>query len=273
LHSSRRRTIREFALPNCSSTSVIADLAQQSTRMNYPSIDSARPPLPPHLSIEHANQRQPNDDAMVAFNDWVRQMTNNHLSQLANTQLRGSSGSAISDLALQPNRMNFASSESPRPPLPRHLFVEYTNQQEVQFDESVTTLIIKNVPQRFRQARLAEIWPPASSWNILYLPWSRAQQRHVSYAFVNFVSNAAAVAFHAAWHGQTLQASHRAKPLDIRPADIQGYFPNLVHMYSKLVQAGEIDHARSKPIIIGPHGSFLDLRKTMASTAISSFSV
>jgi hypothetical protein len=144
------------------------------------------------------------------------------------------------------------------------------------FLHGVTTLLVRNIPFRMTQRRLAEIWPPENTWNILHMPWSMAQQRRASYVFINFVSYSAVAKFIQAWQGKVLRAGPRSRPLDIRPADVQGFWANLHHIHLKLSSSGDINDKRSsdfKPIIFGSDGELLDVHEFMAFTTFRELSL
>jgi len=144
------------------------------------------------------------------------------------------------------------------------------------FDQTVTTLLVRNIPRRVHRSRLAEFWPPADSWNILYWPWNNSQRRHCSYAFINFLSNSTACAFYKQWHNRALipiDSARDSRALKIGQATIQGFWPNLVVIHSKLVQTGEINWCRSQPIIIAPTGECLDIASALSSAVVEAFSV
>jgi hypothetical protein len=131
----------------------------------------------------------------------------------------------------------------------------------------VTTLCIRNLPPRCTRWDLASIWRPEGSWNLLYLPWI-PKRRVVRYVFINFVSPEAAVSFYNAWQGQNacfLGSIGSDQQLDISAADIQGYEANLWNMRSG--KSSCIRNQNYMPILIGPDGTQLDFRDTMAAMA------
>jgi len=94
----------------------------------------------------------------------------------------------------------------------------------------VTTIVVRNIPARFSQEKLMEVWPPDGSYNLFYLPYSFQRRRRSGIAFINMVSHEAAVEFTARWHGQKVADIGSSKRLDISVAEIQGFAGNLKHL-------------------------------------------
>lgn len=83
------------------------------------------------------------------------------------------------------------------------------------------TLAVRNVPARYTPESLAVVWPPAGSYNLLYVPYRLGHT--IGLAFLNFLSHEAAVVFATQWHWRKLTPNSRSKPLDVTPAYVQGY--------------------------------------------------
>lgn len=91
-----------------------------------------------------------------------------------------------------------------------------------------TTLMVRNIPPKCTQESLLQVWPPDGSYDMLYLPFSFESRRNCSYAFVNFVTHAAATHFKEQWHKKYLGIAHGAKKaLDIGFAVVQGRDENM----------------------------------------------
>lgn len=134
----------------------------------------------------------------------------------------------------------------------------------VQLDPSVVTLYIRNIPARFTPEGLMEEWPPQDSYNLLYMPYSHEHRRTVGCAIINFISNDAAVAFHAHWHGRSLVLDTASRKLDISVARSQGLENNLLGMKcSKKIL--RIKNPRYMPLVIQPDGTIADFRAVMES--------
>lgn len=90
-----------------------------------------------------------------------------------------------------------------------------------------TTMVIRNLPEGATQERLLEEIDGsgfAGTYDFAYRP----QDRH--YAFVNFKTLEAAVAFAAEWHGTTrLGVSPGATALSIEAASVQGFRENVAN--------------------------------------------
>jgi hypothetical protein len=137
--------------------------------------------------------------------------------------------------------------------------------------EDVRTLIVRNIPSRCTQEQLLKIWPPAGSYNVLYLPFSPIQHRRVDYAFINFISKQALHQFCDRWEGVSLMPHISSKRLEIKLADVQGYERNLVEFRrNRKIRETKCDWYL--PVIIHPDGSIADFRKVMAAMDASGIS-
>lgn len=94
----------------------------------------------------------------------------------------------------------------------------------------VRTLMVRNIPVRYTQDMLLKEWPSQGSYDFLYLPICIDRKRNASFAFVNFTSAEAALAFQARWQKQRLEQYSSRKSLDISPADVQGRDENLLQI-------------------------------------------
>lgn len=100
----------------------------------------------------------------------------------------------------------------------------------------MTTLMVRNVPVMYTQELLLFEWPNSGTYDFMYLPHSCALQRNLSYAFINFTSEAAALAFKARWQKKRLAHFTSRKPLNISFADVQGLEANLMQLKKKRVR-------------------------------------
>lgn len=91
--------------------------------------------------------------------------------------------------------------------------------------ETITTLVVRNIPPRFTLEHLLCQWPVEIDF--LYLPNSFESAGNLSFAFVNFTSAAAAEAFREQWHKKRLPGPRSRKALDIGAAEVQGLTQNL----------------------------------------------
>merc|ERR1719387_1692836 len=91
----------------------------------------------------------------------------------------------------------------------------------------LTTLMVRNIPVLYTQEMLLKEWPNNYTYDFLYLPISIERKHNCSFAFVNFVSEVAAVQFTGKWHKKRLSQHTSRKPLDISPADVQGRDANI----------------------------------------------
>lgn len=99
----------------------------------------------------------------------------------------------------------------------------------------VTTLMVRNVPAKFTQHRLAKAWQvlerPELGIDMLYAPTSLQDRRAPSgkgFCFINFVSHEKAAAFQLNNQGGCFANHGRCKPLDFSAAKAQGLVDNLL---------------------------------------------
>jgi len=102
----------------------------------------------------------------------------------------------------------------------------------------MTTLMVRNVPVMYTQEMLLLEWQNVGAYDFLYLP--RTGQTNLSYAFINFVSEAHAMAFKAQWHKKRMAHFTSRKPLNISFADVQGLEANILQLKKKRVRRIEL---------------------------------
>lgn len=91
-----------------------------------------------------------------------------------------------------------------------------------------TTLMIRNIPAMYTQDELAAEWPNNGTYNFFYLPTSHTTTKgNKTFAFINFTSPQAAVAFKELWDKQRLSQFQARRTLNITCADVQGRDANM----------------------------------------------
>eukprot|EP00930_Biecheleria_cincta_P040091 TRINITY_DN2749_c0_g2_i3.p1 TRINITY_DN2749_c0_g2~~TRINITY_DN2749_c0_g2_i3.p1 ORF type:complete len:413 (-),score=72.32 TRINITY_DN2749_c0_g2_i3:75-1313(-) len=120
-------------------------------------------------------------------------------------------------------------------------------QQDRAFEQWMTTVVVRNVPARYTQERLLEVWEPDGSYNFLYLPYSVRQKRGSGYVFVNFCSHQAASDFWQKVQGTRLPGCEHLKSLDVAVADVQGLENNLRYWGNR--KLSRISNANFLPIV------------------------
>jgi hypothetical protein len=83
-----------------------------------------------------------------------------------------------------------------------------------------TTLMIRNIPLTYTQDMLLQEWPNHGTYDFLYMP-------SITYAFVNFTSESAALNFMQQWKQLRLRHGRAKKPLNISFALVQGFAENV----------------------------------------------
>lgn len=97
-------------------------------------------------------------------------------------------------------------------------------------DESVTTLMIRNLPRKFTAWDLVaelEFYMPRSSFDFVYVPWDKKNSNNVGYGFVNFVDVDSSAHARASLDGREWRTGARARVIRLLPALMQGLQENL----------------------------------------------
>jgi len=125
----------------------------------------------------------------------------------------------------------------------------------------LTTLMVRNVPVMYTQQLLLKEWRNDGIYDFLYLPRSSVGQTNLSFAFINFVSEAHALAFKEKWHKQRMARFTARKPLNISFADVQGLRANILQVTRKRVVSSEAP--RNQPHIV-VNGRFMEPQEALA---------
>lgn len=127
---------------------------------------------------------------------------------------------------------------------------------------NATTVMVQNVPMGVTRDGLIDIWPPQGSYDFLYLPFNVKRRRIAGYAFVSFVSTAAAEAFTQEWAGRRLPGRETVgKPLAVLPAECQGCAENLRHFR----RTAWVNNDKYWPAVFDPDsGARLDIYEALA---------
>jgi len=111
-------------------------------------------------------------------------------------------------------------------------------------EDPQTTLMIRNVPVLYTRDMLAAEWANEGTYDFLYLPYCCNSQKNLSYAFLNFTSATAALAFVQKWQKKRLARFSSRKPLNISFADVQGLEPNLLELKKKRVNRVKVEQCQ-----------------------------
>eukprot|EP00445_Apocalathium_hangoei_P093888 CAMPEP_0204247362 /NCGR_PEP_ID=MMETSP0361-20130328/98610_1 /ASSEMBLY_ACC=CAM_ASM_000343 /TAXON_ID=268821 /ORGANISM="Scrippsiella Hangoei, Strain SHTV-5" /LENGTH=243 /DNA_ID=CAMNT_0051220597 /DNA_START=58 /DNA_END=789 /DNA_ORIENTATION=+ len=111
-----------------------------------------------------------------------------------------------------------------------------------------TTLMVRNMPVMYTQEMLLEEWKYTGKFDFLYLPRTANGHTNLSYAFINFASEADAVAFQAAWHKKRVPQFTSRKPLSISFAEVQGLQANLTQLHKKRTRCS--DPNQCQPLVL-----------------------
>lgn len=111
-----------------------------------------------------------------------------------------------------------------------------------------TTLMVRNVPVMYTQALLLEEWKDVGVFDFLYLPRTAGGQVNLSYAFINFMCEADAVAFQSAWQKKRLSQFTSRKPLNVSFAEVQGLHANVTQLRKKRSKC--TDSRENQPLVL-----------------------
>jgi len=121
-----------------------------------------------------------------------------------------------------------------------------------------TTMIVHNIPARYTKSMLIEEWPPAGSYNLLYLPFSFRAKKTLGYAFLNFSTEEAFLKFKDCWDHGRLKRHGRAKPLTMVEGTTQGFWENITIL--KRSKIGRIVTDRFRPSVFVASGQPVNLQ-------------
>jgi len=130
------------------------------------------------------------------------------------------------------------------------------NEAECTSAVKITTMMIRNLPHSVAQTELLTELDNSgfeALYNFVYVPSSFEMHSGKGYAFVNFVSPAAAMSLLGAWHGSRRFCGPSpssngggALPLNISPAHVQGLEANV----KKWERMSRVRDARLRPFIV-----------------------
>mmetsp|Transcript_49843 Transcript_49843/g.160194 ORF Transcript_49843/g.160194 Transcript_49843/m.160194 type:complete len:277 (+) Transcript_49843:118-948(+) len=119
---------------------------------------------------------------------------------------------------------------------------------DVNTTQDKTTLMVRNLPSRYTEKMLLEEWKCAGNFDFLYLPCTTGGQTNRNYAFINFASEAEAVAFQAGWHKKRLAQFNWRNALNISFAEVQGLQANLTQLRKKRTRCS--DPKQCQPLVL-----------------------
>mmetsp|Transcript_85799 Transcript_85799/g.179269 ORF Transcript_85799/g.179269 Transcript_85799/m.179269 type:complete len:688 (+) Transcript_85799:234-2297(+) len=129
--------------------------------------------------------------------------------------------------------------------------------------EPVTTIMLRNIPQRFNRESLMDDMDARGflgSYDFFYLPIDFSTTHSVGYAFINFVNDEFALQFQEQWHKQRLPDCPTRKSLNISFATIQGLRANVMQVKKKRRRCLEVRQCH--PIIM-MHGRQVSLDEAL----------
>jgi len=119
---------------------------------------------------------------------------------------------------------------------------------DVKSQQGKATLMVRNLPVMCTQEMLIEEWKHGGTFDFLYLPRTPGGQTNLSYAFINFASEAEAMTFQATWNKRRLAQLTSRKPLNISFAEVQGLQANLTQLHKKRKRCSDVNE--SQPLVL-----------------------
>jgi hypothetical protein len=108
----------------------------------------------------------------------------------------------------------------------------------LQHGGAVTTLMIRNIPNRYTQSELLQEIKEAGfdvKFDFFYLPMDHETHANFGYAFINFIEERDVEPFTKRFNGLKLNRFTSNKIIQIVPAQLQGFQANLQHYCKKAV--------------------------------------
>lgn len=139
--------------------------------------------------------------------------------------------------------------------VPRHINLEEQYRNTAAIEWHPTTLMIRNIPNRYTQTELLEELENigmGGGFDFLYLPLDRSSRASVGYAFVNFVSYSWAELCRENLEGHTFRLHGKGKQAVVSTAHLQGLEANLAHYEKTAVTKSK--RPGHRPLVIARAG-------------------
>jgi hypothetical protein len=126
-----------------------------------------------------------------------------------------------------------------------------TTSQQSTVEEPVTTLMLRNIPNKYTQTVLLQEIDKlgfAGTYDFFYLPMDVHNRSNVGYAFINFVHPASATHCIAKFSNYKFQRYHSKKICAVSPAHLQGFEKNVKHFQHRAVMNARDNQYR--PVVL-----------------------
>merc|ERR1719409_1817257 len=134
----------------------------------------------------------------------------------------------------------------------------------------VTTIMLRNIPNRYSQSCLIEEINGvgfSGRYDFFYLPMDVHNRTNVGYAFINFLTPQDALRFSRTLTNYKFQQHSSQKIATVSPAHIQGLVRNLLHFSNRAVaQSRDIQY---RPIVVR-NGRFRDCCEVLPEMLVES---
>lgn len=138
----------------------------------------------------------------------------------------------------------------------------------------LTTVMVRHVPPKFTQPQLAKEVNDLGfhgKFDFLYIPMDSRRRANRGIAFINFFMGVDAKVFARAVHGRPLSHPCSQRPVEVRPADLQGFERNVAHHMEALCSRTDLNKPlffRHAPVAERPRGK--DMTKVDQRNKITS---
>jgi len=142
-------------------------------------------------------------------------------------------------------------------------FPERSNGDRDECSSIVTTLLLRNVPRRYKEAAILlelEAFVDLCDYDLIYLPWDTHKAENIGFVFINFVSETVAARVYKQMNGAHWREEKTGKVIKIMPAHCQGLAANIAQYASTRVVMENHQHT---PMVFvnGSHITFQEAVK------------
>jgi hypothetical protein len=132
------------------------------------------------------------------------------------------------------------------------------SKQQSPVDEPVTTLMLRNIPNKYTQTVLLQEIDKlgfAGTYDFFYLPMDVHNRSNVGYAFINFIDPSSATLCYSVFSNYKFQRYHSKKICAVSPAHLQGFEKNVKHFQHRAVMNARDNQYRPVVLRSGSSGS------------------
>jgi len=147
--------------------------------------------------------------------------------------------------------------------------VDLHSQFQAESKKPMTTIMLRNIPNRYTQASLLQEINKAGfegTYDFFYLPMDTQNRTNVGYAFINFVSPEELERFTMLFAGYSFEDHASQKVARVSLAHIQGFIENVRHFSHRAVSQSR--NSQYRPVVIY-QGVRMDLSEAYEQLCVS----